>query len=580
MKKTSLLFVILILLSAVFALSAVSCQSGGGGAETQTAPTADPATEPETEPVTEPETEPIFTPVTEPEPPDPEAAKGLSGWFDYGTALYLRDDFTPGTMTDGISIQMAQNEKEGVQFILTSEEDVPGLTCEVGPLSDGWGHSLAGTVCVARYLYVSEADSAHQTGFTPCMLLPQDDPLQGGGFGTEAGKAVTLYVRFATDKDTVPGTYEGFLQIKRNGKTALLGRITVRVRNVYYDEKTECQTAIGLSYDPNDSNAAVRPGPDSAPELGGGSELQRIYAQFLLDNRISPSDLPFPDGLLSEGAVEYMKNPRVTTVRMLGNTDPKTQYEPAKENGLLDKIYFSFYDEPTDNNTVGYLLKGSTRLNENYPGCRTMDAILYDVPEKGRNLVERLSDVTTMYCPKLSFFSGAIRDSMLKLKAERGDTLFWYVCGVGSWNTVNLLPSTPGADKRVLFWQQYQQNIDGFLYWRATYWNNHEDVWSEKYMTGRHRNLTPGWGTDDGLLVYWHPETGLPVSTLGLEAVRDGIEDFQLMKMAEAKAGRDAVLAIVEQITTSPKEYVRYEDGSAPLIDQLKNQLFDMVEGK
>ena len=32
----------------------------------------------------------------------------VTGWFDYGTALYQRDNFTPGT-SSSISIQMAKN---------------------------------------------------------------------------------------------------------------------------------------------------------------------------------------------------------------------------------------------------------------------------------------------------------------------------------------------------------------------------------------------------------------------------------------------------------------------------------------
>ena len=522
-------------------------------------------------------------PDTDPTSETEAAAPGdLTGWFDYGTALYLRDKFTPGAMTDGIAFEMAKNEKEGFQYLLTAPEDREGLRCEVTDLSDGAGHTLSGEVDVAWYLWVNKADFTHARGFTPCMLLPQDDPYQGGTFDIKAGTARTLFIRYETDKDTVPGTYSGTLSIKQNGEILLSGSVSVRVRDVYYDEKTECQTTIGATYNPHDGNTAIKPGPDSAPELLHGNEMQKIYAEYLLDNRITPSEIPFPNGLRSEGAVEYMLNPRVTLVEYERSSDPDAlneTYRLAKENGLLDKFYFGFYDEPHEMEHLGHIIQESLTLNKYYPGFRSMDALLADLTWKDRNIIEQLSDVTTMYCPKISIFNGRIRDVMLKLKAERGDTLFWYTSGSGTVETINITPCTPGADKRVLFWSQYQQNVDGFLYWRAFWWNDHEDVWDDGYMTLKHKfPKSDAFPTDDGVLVYWHPTTGLPVSTLGLESIRDGIEDFQLMKMAEAAVGREAVLAIVEQITTDPIEYLRYEDGSAPVIERLKAELFNLID--
>ena len=350
------------------------------------------------------------------------------------------------------------------------------------------------------------------------------------------------------------------------------------MRDVYYEEKTECLTAIGLSYDPYDP--AMSTGPSSAPALGDGNELQRVYAQFMLDHRMSPSNIPYALSLNEEEAVEYMKNPRVTMVQLWMRTNLKNQYRVAEENGLLDKIFISFFDEPGSEEKLNYILDSTVTMHETCPGFHSMDAIYLDLRLDGRNIIERLSDVTDMYCPKIQNFTGEIRETMLKLKAERGDTLFWYVCnGNETPGTINRLPCTPGTDKRLLFWQQYQQNVDGFLYWRATCWNGHEDVWSENYMTKK-RNFFRGggWPTDEGVLLYWHPETGMPVSTLGFEAMRDGIEDFQLMKMVEAVYGRDTVLTYVEQLTTDVKQYVRYEEGSTPLLEGLKNQLFDLLD--
>ncbi|MBQ3833553.1 MAG: formylglycine-generating enzyme family protein, partial [Bacteroidales bacterium] len=47
---------------------------------------------------------------------------------------------------------------------------------------------------------------------------------------------------YKTDADTVPGTYTGKLTVSKDGRELLSGDVSVRVRDVYYDDKTECLT--------------------------------------------------------------------------------------------------------------------------------------------------------------------------------------------------------------------------------------------------------------------------------------------------------------------------------------------------
>ena len=403
-----------------------------------------------------------------------------------------------------------------------------------------------------------------------------------------ADTARTLYIRYETGKDTVPGTYTGKLRIKKEGETLLSGDVSVRVRDVYYDEKTECLTMFGLGYDPGDSNPTLVPGPDSAPALDYGSDLLLVYAQYMLDNRLNPSGMPYQEGLLSEDAVEYMKNPRVT-MTMISSYSLDRQYEIAVENDLLGKLNYGTFDEPHEMEHLGTILQTAKLYQKSYPGLRAMDCLNTDLPWKDCNIIEQLADVTTLFSPKLQLYAydKGVHDSIKKYQRERGDTVIWYVCGSGDGdlNTVCFLPAVPGTDKRVLFWQQYQEEIDGILYWRVTFWNTNVatkytvDVWADDYLTAKRKfPLAEEGPTDDGVLLYWHPETGMPVSTLGFESIRDGVEDFQLLKMVEAAVGREKVLSYVEQITTDPAQFIHYEDGSTPLLEGLKNQLFDLLD--
>ncbi|MBQ7604472.1 MAG: DUF4091 domain-containing protein [Clostridia bacterium] len=523
----------------------------------------------------------------------------LNGWFDYGSALYLRDKFTPGTASS-IEIQMAKNEVEGFQYLVTSDGDVSGLRCDVTPLSDGNGNTLTGTVNVVWYTWVNQSDNRHETFmWYPVAMLPLDDEYQGGSFDVAGGTCRTLYVSYGTDKDTVPGTYKGALTLSKNGETLLSGDVTVRVRDVFYDDKTECMTMMGLGYDKEDTNPFMPAGPESAPALGSqqasgtfaNPDLLLEYANFLLDNRFCPTALPFENYLLTdnfEALKSFTNNPRMTGVSIeskpFGSPEEvarilSDEYKIAKENGWEDKIYFGLFDEPTAESHMQYMIANAARVNESFPTTHFMDAFGVDIPLDGKNIVERMSEYSTSFCINTIAFDGAFRDSLLKLKSERGDTLFWYVCGSQQSGFTNVLPCTPGTDKRILFWQQYQQNVDGFLYWRVSVWNFSFDVWADDYMNTKFpfpKSSSPP--TDDGTLIYWHPVTKKPVTTLGFEAMRDGVEDFQLFKMAERALGREKVLEYVEQITTGVSSFRQYEDGSTELLNKLKNQIFDLLE--
>ncbi len=532
--------------------------------------------------------------------PEDNTPAVITGWFDYGSALYKRDRFEPGT-AQSICIEMVKNEIEGFQYLLASDKDTEGQRCDVTALTDGQGHELNGTVNVVYYTYLKKGDATHAHGFYPTAMLPIDDGYVGGTFDIAKDTCRTIYVQYKTDINTVPGTYTGTLTVTKDGEKILSGDVSVRVRDIYYDDKTECLTLVGLCYDKADGNPAVPAGPAGAPALGRQSdtgksdeELTMKYADFMLENRVCPTTLPLKDELLGDIELvrKYMDNPRYVSVQLNSipwpytvkerNNNYRAQYAVASENGWVDKCYFGSYDEPATEDNMQTIITNAWRVGTCFPSTRFIDAILVDIPKDGKNIIERISEFSTVYCPKVQMFTGEIRESMLKLKAERGDTLFWYVCGPQTFDTVNLLPCTPGTDKRVLFWQQYQQNVDGFLYWRATFWNICEDVWADDYIEKTIKNSKfpkeSDPQTDDGVLIYWNPITKEPVSTLGFESVRDGIEDFQLLKMCEAKFGREKVLEYVEQIATDNDKFVKYAEGSTELLCGLKTQLFDLLE--
>ena len=91
--------------------------------------------------------------------------------------------------------------------------------------------------------------------------------------------------------------------------------------------------------------------------------------------------------------------------------------------------------------------------------------------------------------------------------------------GQEAWLYINRLQGIkhPLAHQRLIGWLLYRYQFSGYLLWGVNYWP--QDPWT-----------TPPGPKDffrRGTFYYPHPQTGLPVPTTRLEALRRGFEDYQ-----------------------------------------------------
>ncbi len=495
----------------------------------------------------------------------------LHGWFEQGSALIHRDKFE-AMSCDAVSLSMAKNEKEAFQYILASTAAHEDLRCEVSDLTDGKGNTLKGTVYVAWNVYIRKAYGSYERGLTPSALLEQDNAYQGGTFDLKANCSKTVYVLYETTKDTVPGTYTGKLEIKQGNRVVKTGDVTVAVWDIYYDEATECISMYQYGYIGQGSGAV----PGTAPNFRSRPELYEIYADYLLDNRLGLFELPISeDGLLDPKAEKYLDNPRLTMtyLRDFQFKNLYLQYEKALEEGWYDKIAFLQFDEPHVEEHMDRIAKAIRNVKNRFDSTQHINPFYVDLPKGDQTVIDRMAELSTVHCPKSSYFYKN-KDAFMALK-ERGDTLMWYVCGDQPYNMIDTLPCVPGTEKRILFWQQYQNGVDGILHYQTTSWSGVDDIWEDGYEEKKQKFATSLEDvTANGVFFYWDPITGDPVSTLTLEAVRDGIEDFQLLKMAEEVLGKEEVMKYVERITTSLTEFTK--DGD--LLRQVRVELGNALE--
>ena len=112
-----------------------------------------------------------------------------------------------------------------------------------------------------------------------------------------------------------------------------------------------------------------------------------------------------------------------------------------------------------------------------------------------------------------------------------------------------------GISHRILMWQQKKYKVDGLLYWSTNYWNETVDPWEDMATV---KSINPDiYG--DGSLIYPGKkiEFNGPVSSLRLEIIRDGFEDYEYLTLLEKIAGRELVENIIENVVKSMIIYTR-----------------------
>jgi len=196
-----------------------------------------------------------------------------------------------------------------------------------------------------------------------------------------------------------------------------------------------------------------------------------------------------------------------------------------KERGEFEKCYIQPWDEPHgDGLKNSYAaLKGLAERVPDIP--RLMDAIYPDAYEG------KMADVVNLWCP----LSPQVGRGAFDEVRERGDTMWWYVCCGPRKPYANLFTNWTAAEMRVWFWQSWQHDITGVLYWGLNYWLSWgADVppVEERFPDGPWVASTTNVRADymgDGYFIYPGPSVDKPLSSIRLETIRDGIEDYDLL---------------------------------------------------
>jgi hypothetical protein len=508
-----------------------------------------------------------FSMVTEP------VSHGIPGplawWTTDALTRVFQDDLPPLPQEKQTSIHAARNDRESFQICLKPlNKPLKNVRVSIADLKSADGVIASGNVDWFRvgYVWVGQPfehplSPRKSAAWWPDPLLPALP-----SFEMEAATTQPLWFTVHVPKDAAPGSYEGNVTIEADGIDTVVVPVSLTVHPATIPDEGGMKTAFALM------DCYMR-------KLYGTytPELRRSYTDYLLAHHLNPDDISrseTPDvdeleyankrGLNAFNvlnAVEEHKDPHSWccfspveaytpefTRRFLERMEPAMA--ELEKRGLANKAYVYGFDErgPEFLPVIRDLFKA---IKTKYPKVRTLSTAW--LPEKANPLDYNID----WYVPLTSMYDHQLASDVRK----RGGEVWWYICMGPNYPHANWLLENPIIESRVIWWQAYQHNVEGFLYWGLNVWRLNQNDTIIPDRTGPRVNWSVTAGgqhpslNGDGIMLY--PGEKGPIGSTRLEVIRDGLEEFELLKQYGARFGADATTEILAPVTQGMTRYSR-----------------------
>jgi hypothetical protein len=203
-----------------------------------------------------------------------------------------------------------------------------------------------------------------------------------------------------------------------------------------------------------------------------------------------------------------------------------SQFLPALVSHLDEKGWSDIYiqhlaDEPTTDNFASYV-EIADFFRQYAPRMKFIEACH----------TTNLAGMLGVWVPQLNYFD--TDNAFYKERAAKGDEVWFYTCVFPQGAYANRFIELPLIKTRLLHWINFRYDSPGYLHWGLNYWS--ADPFGEASRVQTEGGLVLPAG--DSWIVY--PAAGKLLSSIRLEAMRDGIVDHELLCRLEAKRPDDA----------------------------------------
>lgn len=489
-----------------------------------------------------------------------------------------------------------RNQHLNLQLAVRTAENLKDVTGRVEPLRDAKGVAIE-DVLLRQVGYVVVGSNSEDTppaelvgeapGWYPDVLLPMPASLK-------AGRAEAFWVTVHVPASAAPGLYQGKIRLEASGKELVLRSFQVKVLAATLPEKRTLKVTNWFGLGDRESkqffNAPMY--SDSWWKLLANlAGVMADYRQNVIITGVQQLVEPMAENghirydfsnfdrwvktFEKAGALDYIEGghildraggynePMQVSVFILENGQAKRialppddpRVEPAmasflqalnqhlEENNWKAKYVQHILDEPHGKEPE-YYGRFARMVRQYLPGVRTMDAI------DAAHIPPELEQYCDIWVPILGHFDDKVE--VLKKRMESGKEVWFYVCLFPRGQYMNRLIDFPLIKTRLLHWTNFRYDLTGFLHWGWNWWSP-DPMRDTQPVINLNETLLPA---GDAFIVYPDMKNLTVNSTIRLEAMREGIEDYELLRtLAQSKPEEARQLA--ESMVRSFTDYVR-----------------------
>ncbi|MCX7825020.1 MAG: DUF4091 domain-containing protein, partial [Verrucomicrobiae bacterium] len=523
-----------------------------------------------------------------------ESARALAGLrvWEVNPLVKVFPDDAPGSAAKAVTVECARNESEPFQLVLRSDKPLRGVKVAVSALKNAKGATLP-AVKVERVGFVpidhpsgyfhTDAPDWHRRlpqgrGATDGWAGEWPDPLiPNAPLDLAAGRAQPLWFTVRAPADAAPGEYRGVITANAAEVKAVTLPLKVKVLPFTLPKSTRLKAIFDFRFH-------------------GDEAARRAWLRFMAERRLGISHVePAPvfrykNGQVTMDATAFDETARYCfdelgmqvaytpwffymfgwayPPKKLFGLEPFTpEYNAAfkqayklftdhlKARGWHDRFVYYISDEPHFHNHE-FVVEQMKKL------CALIHEVDATIP---------IYSSTWRHCPAwddaLDLWGvdqyGCFPVAEMERLRQRGKQ-FWFTCdGQMATDTPYL------ATERMLPYYCFRYGATGFEFWGINWWTY--DPWERGWHTfirqsddGK-RYYWVRYPNGDGYLAYPGAKVGVdgPVSTIRLEQVREGLEDYEALAILaelveKAKAGckpcvdGEKALAMARELVTIP----------------------------
>ena len=503
--------------------------------------------------------------------------------------------------TPRVDYDIARRGSASAQVLVSTATDVEwsDATLRLSGLTDRKGRKFGGRFEWRRVGYIPR-----ETFIMPHPLSPDprenwipDPLLPAGPFKVRKGSTQALWVSVHADSDAEAGIYFGEIEVVEGGEIKSRVSVTVKVRDFSLPETFGLDTSFALM-----DGFLRRTYPEN------WKAMRRQAQDILLDHRLNPDDIT-RTSLPDLDDLEHARKRGASAFTILNIApeprDPNQLWTcfPSMESVFNDSFYPSFKariapycEELKKRGLYRYarLYGFDEREKEYFPGMMALwKKIKADFPDLPvltsayvyRDASKRWSDYKAgkadlegywgadIFCPCSDQWNKELTDYL----HDKGRKVFWYTCCGPRWPYANFASyEFPQIEARlVIGFQTHVSQADGFLFWHVNNWKGEGNQPFDVCDT-----FLPDWSTRNSLRcpgdgTFLYPSKNGVVPSIRLALLRDGVQDYEWLAMAEKKRGRKAVDAVSRRLVRSLKDFTR--DPAA--VRDAHGEIGDMIDG-